>query len=63
MVVHTVDLVVRRPVIARYLRDRELVPEALACIVPPKDDRGGLDAVCAEGRAETPAEQEPRRIG
>ena len=63
VVVCAVDLVVRRAVIARHVGHRTLAPEALARIALSKDDRGGLDAIRAEGGAETPAEQEPRHVG
>ena len=37
--------------------DRTIALEALAHPVPPKDNCGGRDAVCAEGTVGTPAEQ------
>jgi len=61
--VYYYELAVRHAVIARHVGDRMLAPEALAHTVPPKDNRGGLNIVHAEGGAEPPAEQEPRHVG
>ena len=46
VVVRAVDLVVRRAVIARHVRDRTLAPETVARIALRK---GGLDAARADG--------------
>ena len=63
MVVHMVDLVIQRTIIARPVGDRTLAPEVLARITLPEDDCGGLDAIHAAGGAEMPAEQEPCHVG
>ena len=63
VVVRAVDLVVWRTVIVRHVGDRTLAPKALAHITLPEDDCSGLDAICAAGGAEMPAEQEPRHVG
>ena len=50
-VVRAMDVVVRRAVIAGHARAPACVPYAHARVVLPKDDRSGLDAVPAHGRA------------
>ena len=49
--------------VARRVWGPPRVPEALAFIVPPKEDRGWPDGVCTQGSTEAPAEKELRRVG
>ena len=63
VVVGAMDVVVRRAVIAGHARAPARVPHARARVVPAKDDRGGLDAVRTQRGAETPAEEQARRVG
>ena len=63
VIVRAMDVEIRRAVIAGHARAPARVPHAHARVVPPKDDRGGLDAVRAQRGAEAPAQQESRRVG
>ncbi len=63
VVVRAMDVVVRRAMIAGHVRAPARGPYAHARVVSPKDDRGRLDGVSAQGGAEAPVEQESRRVG
>ena len=56
-------LAVQHAIIRHHVGDRMLAPKALACTILPEDNYSGLDAVCTEGGAETPVEQEPCHLG
>ena len=63
VVVRAVDVVVRRAVVVRHACPPGRVPYADARVVPPEYDRGRLDGARCERGAESPSEQQPRRVG
>ena len=57
MVVHVMDVIIGGAMTVSHAAFPAHVAHMHACVIPAKDNRGGLDAVCAQQGSKPPAEE------